>query len=166
MKRPVRKNIIISSTEANKKNIAELQVKGFHMENKPNQLISGISAVFPAYNDGGTIPSMVLTALMAMRQVTDNYEIIVTNDGSSDYTREILDEGMWNVDRGTGVRSRSVFGRQCRYDLRLGFPLLTTKRVYWKGGLHELYWFMAGVTNIKYLVDNSVHIWEDYLYKI
>lgn len=62
------------------------------MENKPNQQITGISAVFPAYNDGGTIPSMVLTALMAMRQVTDNYEIIVTNDGSSDYTREVLDE--------------------------------------------------------------------------
>lgn len=54
--------------------------------------ISGISAVFPAFNDGGTIPSMVLTALMALRQITDNYEIIVTNDGSSDYTQEVLDE--------------------------------------------------------------------------
>ena len=54
--------------------------------------ISGISAVFPAYNDGGTIPSMVMAALMALRQVTDNYEIIVTNDGSSDYTGAILDE--------------------------------------------------------------------------
>jgi glycosyltransferase involved in cell wall biosynthesis len=54
--------------------------------------ISGISAVFPAYNDGGTIPSMVMAALMALRQITDNYEIIVTNDGSSDYTGAILDE--------------------------------------------------------------------------
>jgi glycosyltransferase involved in cell wall biosynthesis len=57
----------------------------------PPQL-SGISAVFPAFNDGGTIPSMILTALMALRQVTDNYEVIVTNDGSSDYTGQILDE--------------------------------------------------------------------------
>lgn len=54
--------------------------------------VSSISAVFPAFNDGGTIPSMVLTALMALRQVTDDYEIIVTNDGSSDYTGEVLDE--------------------------------------------------------------------------
>lgn len=54
--------------------------------------LSGISAVFPAFNDGGTIPSMVLTAILALRQVTDDYEIIVTNDGSSDYTRQVLDE--------------------------------------------------------------------------
>jgi glycosyltransferase involved in cell wall biosynthesis len=54
--------------------------------------ISSISAVFPAYNDGGTIPSMVLTALMALRRVTDDYEIIVTNDGSSDHTSDILQE--------------------------------------------------------------------------
>jgi thymidylate synthase len=80
--------------------------------------------------------------------------------------QEILDEGTWNTDRGTGVRSLSLFGRQCRYDLSQGFPLLTTKRVYWKGVLHELYWFMTGMTNIKYLVDNEVHIWDDYPYKI
>ena len=48
--------------------------------------VSSISAVFPAYNDAGTIPSMVLTALVALRQVTDDYEVIVTNDGSSDNT--------------------------------------------------------------------------------
>jgi glycosyltransferase involved in cell wall biosynthesis len=54
--------------------------------------LSGISAVFPAFNDGGTIPSMVLTALLALRQVTDDYEIIVTEDGSSDYTAQVLDE--------------------------------------------------------------------------
>jgi len=63
------------------------------MESKhSNEYISGISAVFPAYNDAGTIPSMVLTSLMALRQVTDNYEIIVTNDGSDDHTGAILDE--------------------------------------------------------------------------
>jgi glycosyltransferase involved in cell wall biosynthesis len=53
---------------------------------------NGISAIFPAFNDGGTIPSMILTALIALRQVTENYEIIVTNDGSSDYTGAILSE--------------------------------------------------------------------------
>lgn len=62
------------------------------MTDQPKNQISGISAVFPAYNDGGTIPSMVLTSIMAMRQVTDNFEVIVTNDGSSDYTGQILDE--------------------------------------------------------------------------
>lgn len=80
--------------------------------------------------------------------------------------KEILSDGMWNVDRGTGVRSLSVFGRQTRYDLSKGFPLLTTKKVYWKGVLHELYWFTRGDSNIKYLVDNNVHIWDDYPYKI
>lgn len=62
------------------------------MNANPVKKISSISAVFPAYNDGGTIPSMVLTALMALRQVTNDYEVIVTNDGSKDYTRDILDE--------------------------------------------------------------------------
>ena len=54
--------------------------------------VSSISAVFPAYNDAGTIPSMVLTVLGALRQVTDDYEVIVTNDGSSDNTALVLDE--------------------------------------------------------------------------
>lgn len=83
-----------------------------------------------------------------------------------DLLKEVLDTGIKNVDRGTGAVSYSVFGRQTRYDLSQGFPLLTTKRVYWKGVLHELYWFMAGMSNIKYLVDNNVHIWDDYPYKI
>ena len=83
-----------------------------------------------------------------------------------DLAQEILDDGIWVVDRGTDVRLKSLFGRQCRYDLFQGFPLLTTKRVYWKGVLHELYWFLSGQTNIKYLVDNKVHIWDDYPYKI
>ena len=92
MRSPVRKTIIISSTDIRRKNITELQGEVKHLENKTYQQLTGISAVFPAFNDGGTIPSMVLTALIALREVTDNYEIIVTNDGSSDYTREILDE--------------------------------------------------------------------------
>lgn len=83
-----------------------------------------------------------------------------------DLLKEILDTGIRKVDRGTGIVLYSLFGRQTRYDLSEGFPLLTTKKVYWKGVLHELYWFMSGQTNIKYLVDNNVHIWDDYPYKI
>jgi thymidylate synthase len=81
--------------------------------------------------------------------------------------KDILEHGVKKVDRGTGDASYSVFGRQIRFDLSKGdFPLLTTKKVYWKGVLHELYWFLSGQTNIKYLVDNNVHIWDDYPYKI
>ncbi len=83
-----------------------------------------------------------------------------------DLMREALEKGIRVVDRGTDIVLYSLFGRQTRYDLSKGFPLLTTKRVYWKGVLHELYWFMSGQTNIKYLVDNNVHIWDDYPYKI
>src|SRR5215469_3142781 len=79
---------------------------------------------------------------------------------------EALSEGIKKVDRGTNIVLYSLFGRQTRYDLSKGFPLLTTKKVYWKGVLHELYWFISGQTNIKYLVDNNVHIWDDYPYKI
>ena len=80
--------------------------------------------------------------------------------------KEVLEKGTENIDRGTGAKSWSVFGRQIRYDLTKGFPLLTTKKVYWKGVLHELYWFLTGQTNIKYLVDNNVHIWDDYPYRM
>ncbi len=83
-----------------------------------------------------------------------------------DLLKDILKNGDENHDRGTGVKSYGVFGRQIRFDLSEGFPLLTTKKVYWKGVLHELYWFMSGDSNIKYLVDNNVHIWDDYPYKI
>lgn len=83
-----------------------------------------------------------------------------------DLMKEVLEKGERKVDRGTDIVLYSLFGKQTRYDLSQGFPLLTTKRVYWKGVLHELYWFMSGQTNIKYLVDNNVHIWDDYPYKI
>lgn len=83
-----------------------------------------------------------------------------------DLLRDVLSHGEEQVDKGTGVKTYSRFGAQVRFDLSQGFPLLTTKRVYWKGVLHELYWFMSGNSNIKYLVDNDVHIWDDYPYKI
>src|SRR3989344_2638241 len=83
-----------------------------------------------------------------------------------DLLQEILDTGIKKVDRGTNVVLYSLFGRQTRYDLSRGFPLLTTKKMYWRGILHELYWFISGQTNIKYLVDNNVHIWDDYPFRI
>lgn len=83
-----------------------------------------------------------------------------------DLLQDILDNGVLKKDHNTGNGLISVFGRQTRYDLSKGFPLLTTKKVFWKGIVTELYWFMSGQTNIKYLVDNGVHIWDDYPYKI
>jgi thymidylate synthase len=82
-----------------------------------------------------------------------------------DLMQEILDKGERQEDS-IGVATYSLFGRQVRFDLSEGLPLLTTKKVYWKGVLHELYWFLSGQTNIQYLVDNNVHIWDDYPYKI
>lgn len=79
---------------------------------------------------------------------------------------QILKEGIKQVDRGTKVKTYSLFGVRHVYDLSEGFPLLTTKRVYWNGVIQELYWFLSGQTNIKYLVDHNVHIWDDYPYKI
>jgi len=64
-----------------------------------------------------------------------------------------------------GKSVRSVFGRMMRYDLSKDFPLLTTKKVFFKGIVHELLWFLRGDTNIKYLADNNVHIWDDWPYK-
>jgi thymidylate synthase len=83
-----------------------------------------------------------------------------------DLGREILETGIKQVDRGTKVSDLSVFGKQIRFDLSKGFPLLTTKKVYWNGVIQELYWFFSGQTNIKYLIDKNVHIWDDYPYKI
>ena len=80
--------------------------------------------------------------------------------------REVMDRGDRQVDAGHGKATYGVFGRQIRFDLSEGFPLLTTKRVYWKGVLHELYWFMSGQSNIRYLVQNDVHIWDDYPYRM
>jgi thymidylate synthase len=64
-----------------------------------------------------------------------------------------------------GVTIRSVFGRQHRYDLSKGFPLLTTKKVFLRGIIEELLWFIQGSSNIKYLVDRNVHIWDEWAYK-
>ena len=67
--------------------------------------------------------------------------------------------------QGRNGKTRSVFGRQIRHDMKLGFPLLTTKKMYWKGIVTELLWFLRGDTNIKFLVDNGCHIWDGDAYK-
>lgn len=78
---------------------------------------------------------------------------------------EILQDIMENgedADNRTGIYARKVFGRQMRFDLGKGFPLVTTKKVFLKGIIHELIWLLSGNTNIKYLTDNNVHIWDEW----
>ena len=81
---------------------------------------------------------------------------------------ELLDkicrEGVVRDDR-TGTGTKGIFGYQMRFDLAQGFPLLTTKKIFLKGVIHELLWFLRGDTNIKYLVDNGVHIWDSDAYR-
>ncbi|MCA9186701.1 MAG: thymidylate synthase, partial [Planctomycetales bacterium] len=78
-----------------------------------------------------------------------------------DLLRHILDHGTSKSDR-TGVGTRSVFGYQMRFDLTEGFPLLTTKKLHWKSIAHELIWFLRGDSNIAYLRDHRVSIWNEW----
>ena len=78
-----------------------------------------------------------------------------------DLLRHIRKDGVIKTDR-TGVGTQSVFGYQMRFNLEDGFPLLTTKKVFLKGIIYELLWFLKGDTNIKFLTDNGVHIWDEW----
>lgn len=81
-----------------------------------------------------------------------------------DLLSDIRDNGTVKTDR-TGTGTKSVYGRQVRYDLSNGFPAVTTKKLYFNSVVHELLWFLKGTGNIEYLAQNNVHIWDEWPFK-
>ena len=80
-----------------------------------------------------------------------------------DILRDVIENGTEKYTRAGLVKS--VFGRMMRFNLKEGLPILTTKKMFTKGVIHELLWFLSGNTNIKYLVDNNIHIWDGDAYR-
>ena len=122
----------------------------------------------PKHKDGKCNEICVNCGLPLHPNIPCEEAIAYTNHTDSEYfrlLRLILDEGRWTGNR-TGVDTLAVFGAQAKFDVDMNaFPILTTKKVWFKGIVHELLWFIKGDTNIKYLVDNDVHIWDSWAYK-
>lgn len=93
-----------------------------------------------------------------MKQIRPEYQYL-------NLLKDILKNGVKKPVYGNKVYEKGVFGRQLRFDLSQEFPLLTTKKVFMRGITHELLWFLKGNSNIKYLVDHDVHIWDEWGYK-
>jgi thymidylate synthase len=88
-------------------------------------------------------------------------EFLITMNTYHDLLRMVRDHGETRTDR-TGVGTRSVFGAQVRYDLGSTFPLLTTKKIHWKAVVYELLWFLRGETNVRWLQERGVKIWDEW----
>jgi len=99
------------------------------------------------------------------KQYLDLLQDILDNGSNKElfFTPEVLDQYKKKGEEPPYIRS--VFGRQIRFDMKEGFPLLTTKKVFLKGIIHELLWFLKGDSNIKYLADNGVRIWDEWAWK-
>jgi len=89
------------------------------------------------------------------------YSIFESMNQYESLLKYVLENGIRKADR-TGIGTLSVFGYQMRFNLQQGFPLITTKRIHFKSIVHELLWFLQGDTNIKYLRDNKVTIWDEW----
>lgn len=107
-----------------------------------------------------SLPSSSPTVIRGERVKFETYE--VKSQADIEYlsaVKRVLTQGVDRLDR-TGTGTRSLFGERCSYDLTRGFPLLTTKKVFWRGVVEELLWFLKGSTNAKDLQDKGVHIWD------